>query len=1028
MSRPEGPEDSLREEALEYHSGDESDLIYQLGDKIRLQAKRLATLEQYKLLCERRVLELCPGHPMPVRQEHLGKEGTDGRLLHAALQKVARLEQQIAQGSNSPLHSLSPDDLRQLISEKVALEESLRTEMFLSEELRAQVEVLKQALEEKMAMFGLPGDLQSVTELMHLQENYEIFKKENIELKSSLHSHSDFINSLKSTISSLQTENSAISTQLDTLNEQKSTLLNDLQVAQDALSRMETMNKALNQQINELEAAKATQKDIISALESSHSALKEDYHGLERKHTMTYQSLSHSEQETKEIIEKYQKSLLEIDEFNSQIEEMETELKEKIGKLDREMGRNKEISEELSREKVERGKLEEEVRRLEREVKEEQETQKETVRSLEREKAAKETKENEVEAWKTQVQGLKKDLEAERATSTSLHTHLEQLKAELYSSQSQVASYQSAFQSAKQDIGGRDGEIADLKRALQIMKDTNTAALASAKSREDLLTSQLSDLERTKLNLESALNSAKDAISRLESAASDHQKRYFELENRLYEAKIRIEQLEQEGNNKENLIEELENKGKMQENHKEKTEELLKSANSQLEVIFKEKQALESELSTKNDSFSTLKSAFSLLKQEKSVLESDLSSSTSQLSQLKSDFQHLTTENSLFSSENSALKGRVAELQEDIGELQGLVTEGRRREKTLEGNCREMEKVVKGNIESLVEVVQPFEAVFGEGEERREITTLEDAVASISLVLSAAEARVVEGDRTVQALSMQVRELSEGRDNMEETIRRLETAVQTHANAASEMYLELQTTKQHLLSERDLRSQQNDEYQALNHHFSQAKSELTELRLRLRDSASEVGMLQTQGCEQGDEIEKLQGILQDLEGRLMVVTTEKRRAEGLLGRFVRTVPAPGEMKRVVLDIMQTHTDLSDIERMKDLIRTRLQALENSDSPTAQEALAAEQTSLSRSEAEESALLKRLQLLEAELEELAYRVSPRDMLLNTGKMSARTEPRSNVQFDPRISPYLTDSIRKRLSEGRSPPSEKATIST
>ena len=44
----------------------------QLSEKIRLQAERLQIMEAYKALCERRILDYDPDHPMPVMPHHLG--------------------------------------------------------------------------------------------------------------------------------------------------------------------------------------------------------------------------------------------------------------------------------------------------------------------------------------------------------------------------------------------------------------------------------------------------------------------------------------------------------------------------------------------------------------------------------------------------------------------------------------------------------------------------------------------------------------------------------------------------------------------------------------------------------------------------------------------------------------------------------------------------------------------------------------------------------------------------------------------
>jgi len=42
-----------------------------LEQKIRNQAKRLCELQDYKNLCEKRIIQIFPGHPIPLEEKHL---------------------------------------------------------------------------------------------------------------------------------------------------------------------------------------------------------------------------------------------------------------------------------------------------------------------------------------------------------------------------------------------------------------------------------------------------------------------------------------------------------------------------------------------------------------------------------------------------------------------------------------------------------------------------------------------------------------------------------------------------------------------------------------------------------------------------------------------------------------------------------------------------------------------------------------------------------------------------------------------
>ena len=49
-----------------------SPLIRQLSEKVRTQAERLQLMEAYQALCEKRILDFDPAHPLPVAPYHLG--------------------------------------------------------------------------------------------------------------------------------------------------------------------------------------------------------------------------------------------------------------------------------------------------------------------------------------------------------------------------------------------------------------------------------------------------------------------------------------------------------------------------------------------------------------------------------------------------------------------------------------------------------------------------------------------------------------------------------------------------------------------------------------------------------------------------------------------------------------------------------------------------------------------------------------------------------------------------------------------
>jgi len=129
------------------------DVIHQLGEKIRQQAKRLSSLEQYKSLCERLIQQLSPDFPLPVREEHLashplpvetvqGDKGPDLAEIRAVLQDVQ-------------------DACKKLESEKIALFARLQAQEESRKSLQAnlitansQIAALTEELAEAKAGLG----------------------------------------------------------------------------------------------------------------------------------------------------------------------------------------------------------------------------------------------------------------------------------------------------------------------------------------------------------------------------------------------------------------------------------------------------------------------------------------------------------------------------------------------------------------------------------------------------------------------------------------------------------------------------------------------------------------------------------------------------------------------------------------------------------------------------------------------------------------------------------------------------------
>jgi len=270
-------------EGVEYAPSDDGDLSQQLAQKVRQQAQRLAALEQYRLLCEHRLLELAPDHPLPVLPEHIGRLQVDrARVdMHQAHQRIARLEQQLeTTGAFNP-------DFHALQREKADLEASLRAETLRTEEQRAYIEALKQALEAKMETQGYTGSLDAFEDLTRTQTH----------------------------LSRLQKDHSKCQFSLLSLQEQLATRTAEASEAQDRAQRLSEelreVTAALQQDVQELgklEEEKAALLDYVHEHAETHEDLSEANARLEKEAKLGKAEISRLEREL-ETAEKRLKDL-----------------------------------------------------------------------------------------------------------------------------------------------------------------------------------------------------------------------------------------------------------------------------------------------------------------------------------------------------------------------------------------------------------------------------------------------------------------------------------------------------------------------------------------------------------------------------------------------------------------------------------------------------------------------------------------------------------------------------------------------
>jgi chromosome segregation ATPase len=251
---------------MEDSPGSNDDVFNIMREKIRTQAQRLRVLEQYKVLCETRIAEIAPSHPLPVLPEHISQpiHSELEQELKYAKDQISRLQQELCSSKGKvplcdnytlppPSTELSFAQLKELysvlyfqysklIEDKKSLEQSLKAEIQASEEQRTYIEVLKQSIETNSYSgndFRNSGKSQEELQTMSKEE----FKSE--ELSQSWEEKMKTDRYLKEAAEALQ-------------------------FAEEEVSRLEEINKTLEAEIIQT-------KENESRLKQEVSVIKENY-------------------------------------------------------------------------------------------------------------------------------------------------------------------------------------------------------------------------------------------------------------------------------------------------------------------------------------------------------------------------------------------------------------------------------------------------------------------------------------------------------------------------------------------------------------------------------------------------------------------------------------------------------------------------------------------------------------------------------------------------------------------------------
>ena len=164
------------------------DNIDNLKQKIKNLEIKVKNLEEYKKLCEEHILQLFPGHTLPINEED-----------------IKNFKEDSINFSNQQFSSL----YIQLFNEKEQMSETLKKETLQNEELKNYIEILKQTLESSLIKNNIALNLENASKKTNLKPidvlvGYTNMKEENEKNKKLLNHNKVIIEDLNSQIKNLK--------------------------------------------------------------------------------------------------------------------------------------------------------------------------------------------------------------------------------------------------------------------------------------------------------------------------------------------------------------------------------------------------------------------------------------------------------------------------------------------------------------------------------------------------------------------------------------------------------------------------------------------------------------------------------------------------------------------------------------------------------------------------------------------------------------------------------------------------------
>jgi chromosome segregation ATPase len=277
LSEGENLDDSLYSDA---------DLTSHLREKIRQQASRLRSLEQYRVQCEKRIQELCPGHPLPIKEEQRSSFLSQSQELQLAREKIQRLEGQLSHQNlegeevkEQGDYLLLLEKYNDLLKDKTDLEESLRAEMLNCEEQRTYIELLKQTIEGKLEeMDGISLDPKAMSVINNSRSKIDDSRREQSRMRNAILDYESQIKRLSHKLKTRESENDMLVKEREELDTHLRQAAEALQIAEEEVAKLEEEKLSMIEYLNQSTTKEREMEKELNDLSRYFEEMKKDFH------------------------------------------------------------------------------------------------------------------------------------------------------------------------------------------------------------------------------------------------------------------------------------------------------------------------------------------------------------------------------------------------------------------------------------------------------------------------------------------------------------------------------------------------------------------------------------------------------------------------------------------------------------------------------------------------------------------------------------------------------------------------------